>query len=68
MIRQIQPIIVGNGHQIEDLLNEVSLALCHGGLSWVDRGKGKSRAKAEFKGDRKLMTSIDDDEDEEPAP
>ena len=41
---QIQPVIVDNGHDIEDLLNEVSLALVHGGLAhrvkvnirWID--------------------------------
>jgi nitrogen fixation protein NifX len=39
MARRIQPIIVDNGHDIEDLLNEVSLALVYGGLSWVDQAK-----------------------------
>ncbi|PPQ35355.1 NifB/NifX family molybdenum-iron cluster-binding protein [Rhodopila globiformis] len=39
----IQPIIVDNGHDILDLLNEVSLALIHGGLAWVDRAKAKAR-------------------------
>jgi len=37
MAANIQPIIVGNGHEIVDLLNEVSLALAVGGLSWVTR-------------------------------
>ena len=37
----VQPIIVDTGHDIMDLLNEVSLALAHGGLSWVDRAKAK---------------------------
>lgn len=37
MATQIQPIIVDNGHDIIDLLNEVSLALHCGGLAWVDR-------------------------------
>jgi len=37
MMADIQPIIVNNGHEIVDLLNEVSLALSVGGLSWVDR-------------------------------
>jgi nitrogen fixation protein NifX len=37
----IQPIVVDNGHDILDLLNEVSLALVHGGLAWVDRAKAK---------------------------
>jgi len=38
----IQPIIVGTGQTIEDLLNEVSLALHCGGLSWVERAKAKA--------------------------
>ena len=45
MAAEIQPIIVDTGHDIEDLLNEVSLALFHGGLAWVDRAKS-SKAKA----------------------
>src|SRR5690348_14561247 len=46
----IQPIIVDNGHDILDLLNEVSLALIHGGLAWVDRAKAKAldAPRAEF--------------------
>lgn len=41
----IQPIIVDNGHDIEDLLNEVSLALACGGLlSWVDKAAAKAAA------------------------
>nr|WP_294551892.1 NifB/NifX family molybdenum-iron cluster-binding protein [uncultured Rhodopila sp.] len=40
----IQPIIVDTGHEILDLLNEVSLALVHGGLAWVDRAKAKALA------------------------
>ena len=38
----IQPIIVGTGQTIEDLLNEVSLGLHCGGLSWVERAKAKA--------------------------
>lgn len=64
MARQIQPIIVDNGHDIEDLLNEVSLALCHGGLSWVDRARAKcgaaSRVDTAKRESRRLITSIDD--------
>jgi nitrogen fixation protein NifX len=37
-----QPIIVDNGHAILDLLNEVSLAMAHGGLSWVERAMVKA--------------------------
>lgn len=44
MMADIQPIIVDNGHEIVDLLNEVSLALCiDGGLSWVDRAKERQK-------------------------
>lgn len=42
----VQPIIVDNGHEILDLLNEVSLALVHGGLSWVDRAKAQAAVAA----------------------
>jgi len=72
MAAGIQPIIVDNGHDIEDLLNEVSLALVHGGLSWVDRAqvRAKSRSPDRFdamaqegwqpEASRRLITSIDD--------
>jgi nitrogen fixation protein NifX len=70
MARQIQPIIVDNGHEIEDLLNEVSLAIRYGGLSWVDRAKGKTRSPGRFdvvgrdvrgdEGRRRLISSIDE--------
>ncbi|MGE4280535.1 MAG: NifB/NifX family molybdenum-iron cluster-binding protein [Magnetospirillum sp.] len=43
----IQPIIVDSGHEILDLLNEVSLALVYGGLAWVDKAKAKMPAEAE---------------------
>ena len=39
----VQPIIVDVGHDIHDLLNEVSLAMFHGGLSWVERATAKAR-------------------------
>jgi nitrogen fixation protein NifX len=39
MTAGIQPVIVDNGHEIRDLLDEVSLALVYGGLAWVDRAK-----------------------------
>lgn len=41
MALDVQPIIVDNGHDILDLLNEVSLALHCGGLAWVDRAVAK---------------------------
>lgn len=47
MAAGIQPIIVDTGHDILDLLNEVSLALVHGGLSWVERAKAKAAAMPE---------------------
>jgi len=66
----IQPIIVGTGQTIEDLLNEVSLALHCGGLSWVERAKAKaeraaaqaptSAAPRESTGGLRLITSIDE--------
>jgi nitrogen fixation protein NifX len=44
MAAGIQPIIVDNGHEILDLLNEVSLALVYGGLPWVEKAKAKAEA------------------------
>lgn len=44
MAAGIQPIIVDNGHEILDLLNEVSLALVYGGLAWVEKAKAKAEA------------------------
>lgn len=40
----VQPIIVDEGHDIIDLLNEVSLAIVHGGLPWVDKAKARAEA------------------------
>ena len=60
----IQPIIVDTGHDILDLLNEVSLALVHGGLAWVDRAKAKAlpAPQTETAGAPRhvLLSSIDD--------
>lgn len=63
----IQPIIVGTGQTIEDLLNEVSLALHCGGLSWVERARAKAERTAqapaaprETGGGLRLITSIDE--------
>jgi nitrogen fixation protein NifX len=39
----VQPIIVEPGHEILDLLNEVSLALVYGGLPWVEHAKAKAQ-------------------------
>jgi len=41
----IQPIIVDAGHEVLDLLNEVSLALAHGGLAWVDKAVAERNRK-----------------------
>jgi nitrogen fixation protein NifX len=63
MAAGIQPIIVDNGHDILDLLNEVSLAMVYGGLSWVDRAKAKaavSTAAAPKADSRRLMASLDE--------
>lgn len=44
----IQPIIVDKGHEIVDLLNEVSLAIVHGGLGWVTRAAEQARARRDM--------------------
>ena len=44
----VQPVIVDSGHDIVDLLNEVSFALAQGGLSWVDRACAKLRDESRF--------------------
>lgn len=60
----IQPIIVDDGHEILDLLNEVSLAMVYGGLPWVDRAKAnaaKSDTVERIDDDsRRLMASVDE--------
>ncbi len=64
----IQPVVVDDGHDIVDLLNEVSLALVYGGLPWVDKAKKKvesaPRARARLPRQaaesRKLIASIDE--------
>jgi nitrogen fixation protein NifX len=63
MAAEIQPIIVDNGHEITDLLNEVSLALVHGGLSWVERAAAKAQrneTRATGKPSLRLITSIEE--------
>jgi nitrogen fixation protein NifX len=72
MAAGVQPIIVDNGHDIVDLLNEVSLALAQGGLAWVDKAMAKPKAPDRFdamlaegwqRSERtrhELITSIDD--------
>jgi nitrogen fixation protein NifX len=44
----IQPVIVGHGQDIVELLNEVSLALASGGLSWVTRALSKAKCGDRF--------------------
>lgn len=67
MMAGIQPIIVDEGHDIVDLLNEVSLAIVCGGLPWVERAVTKaSRQPASVsphvaaEPSHVLITSIDD--------
>jgi len=63
----IQPVVVDDGHDIVDLLNEVSLALVYGGLPWVDKAKKKAESAptpappaAQAAESRKLIASIDE--------
>jgi len=59
----IQPIMVDNGHDIMDLLNEVSLGIVHGGLSWVDRAVAKAqgfKSKATGAAGLRLVTSVEE--------
>jgi len=66
MAAGIQPIIVDTGHDILDLLNEVSLALVYGGLAWVDRAKARVSAlpapavAAAAATSRRLIRSVDE--------
>ncbi|MDS4011568.1 MAG: NifB/NifX family molybdenum-iron cluster-binding protein [Defluviicoccus sp.] len=50
MLAGIQPIIVDEGHDIVDLLNEVSLAICCGGLPWVEHAVAKAGSAARVAG------------------
>lgn len=69
MQKGVQPIIVDAGHEILDLLNEVSLALVYGGLAWVEKAKAKAIAAGASETpieapagteSHRLMASIDD--------
>jgi len=63
MAMGVQPIIVDAGHDILDLLNEVSLALVYGGLPWVDRAKPAAgdQPVERIDGDsRRLAASVDE--------
>ena len=57
MAQGVQPIIVEPGHEILDLLNEVSLALVYGGLAWVDRAKAKAEQSPERTASTPVTTS-----------
>jgi nitrogen fixation protein NifX len=49
MTAGIQPIIVDNGRDIVELLNEISIAMSQRGeLSWVDRALAKNKAADRF--------------------
>ena len=64
MLAGIQPIVVDEGHDILDLLNEVSLALVYGGLPWVDKAKKKAAATpppaAAPTSSRRLIASVEE--------
>jgi len=68
MMAGIQPIIVDEGHDVVDLLNEVSLAICCGGLPWVERAVAKAEREPlapmpigiDPANSHTLITSIDD--------
>jgi len=38
----VQPVIVKEGSEILGLLNEISRALAHGGVAWIDKAKAKA--------------------------
>ena len=48
MMAGVQPIIVDNGHDIVDLLNEVSLAQVVGGLAWVEKAMARPKDENRF--------------------
>ena len=60
----IQPIIVDDGHEILDLLNEVSLAMVYGGLPWIERAMASAAKAAPVEriddDSRRLMASVDE--------
>jgi len=70
MQADIQPIIVNKGFPILELLQEVSLALACGGLSWVERAKANPKtlddpfeilpSSADAPQTHQLMASMDD--------
>jgi nitrogen fixation protein NifX len=64
----IQPVVVDEGHDIVDLLNEVSLALVYGGLAWVEKARKKAESltaesvapAGDSAGSRKLIASFEE--------
>jgi nitrogen fixation protein NifX len=64
----IQPVVVDEGHDIVDLLNEVSLALVYGGLPWVEKARKKAESltaesaspAGDSAGSRKLIASVEE--------
>lgn len=44
----IQPIIVENGREIIDLLNELNMAMGAGGVGWVDKALAKPKDEHRF--------------------
>jgi nitrogen fixation protein NifX len=38
----VQPVIVNEGTEILEKLNEISTALAHGGVAWIDKAKAKA--------------------------
>ena len=47
MSLNVQPIIVDNGHEILDLLSQVSTALRSGGVAWVERALARAKKNPE---------------------
>lgn len=62
MLMGVQPIVVDDGHEILDLLNEVSLALVYGGLPWVEKAKKRVAPSAPTgtAPSRKLIASMEE--------
>jgi len=38
----VQPVIIKEGTEILQILNEISHALAHGGVAWIDKAKAKA--------------------------
>lgn len=46
----VQPVIINEGTEILQLLNEISLALAHGGVAWIDKAKVKAQQEERSNG------------------